>query len=277
MKVKVKLNYIAPDGVVLSEFDAICKTTSVKGMLDRKATIEFDCHGRMYWVLPNQEKTLSKSTLYLFFNFLATNPESNKYQLTIFNGQLQCIGTTFKNGNSASCPFNFESSIVDGVCIRDMQEEARPYIKLNQSGISGRFASEQVKDEFIKSTSIIEAINVERSLTDVSTSSGIALKDKIIIEYVAIHITSRDDKTLHSEFSMHQPNRHENVRERIQKMTGKKPNELGDVEEGFKTDDDVFLTRREAMDLHRQGRLLNRLDFRYGKADDKDMQSIYLW
>lgn len=105
----------------------------------------------------------------------------------------------------------------------------------------------------------------------------VVLKDKIVIEYVAIQITSRDDKTFYTEYSMHRPNRHENLKERIKKQTGKKPGELGDVVEGFKTDCGEFLDRREAMALYREGKLHNRLDFSFGKVDDKEMQSIYLW
>ena len=108
-------------------------------------------------------------------------------------------------------------------------------------------------------------------------AGNIALQDKIIIEYVAIRITSKDNKTFYSEYSMHQPNRHENLEECIKKQTGKKSEQLGVVEKGFKTDEGTFLTRREAMDIYRAGKLRNRLDFRYGEEDDKDMQSTYLW
>ena len=115
------------------------------------------------------------------------------------------------------------------------------------------------------------------AVIDTIAQKQIELKDKTIIEYVAIRIISRDDKTFYSEYSMHQPNRHENLKDKIKQLTGKKPGELGVVEEGFKTDEGKFLTRREAMDIYRAGNLRNRVDFKYGKPDDAEMQSIYLW
>lgn len=136
-----------------------------------------------------------------------------------------------------------------------------------------------VTDETKMTSEINEKIHEHSTVVVTENSFGrlVAIKDLVIIEYVAIRIIGRDDRTFYSEYSMHQPNRHESLRDRIKKITGKKPVELGVVEEGFKTDEGVFLTRRKAMDLYREGKLRNRLDFRYGKPDDKDMQSIYLW
>lgn len=112
---------------------------------------------------------------------------------------------------------------------------------------------------------------------DANTQRPVELKDKTIIEYVCIRIISRDDKTFYSEYSLHQPNRHEHLKDKIKNLTGKKPGQLGDVEEGFKTDEGKFLSRREAMDIYRAGNLCNRVDLKYGKPDDTEMQSIYLW
>ena len=277
-KVKVRLNYLAPDSVLLSEFDAICKDASIKGMLDKKATIEFDLNGKMYWVLPNQEKILANSSFYLFFNFLDIDANSNKYQLIVGKGVLENIIITTKNGYSTSVPFDFENTVFDGVCIKDMKEEDRSEIlKLKKPDIVDHLVDlrkENTKDFTIKSLADVIASNLNTSVSELPLAP---IEDKIIIEYVAIHITSRDNRTLHSEFSMHQPNRHESLRDHIKKMTGKKPSELGDVEEGFRTDEGVFLTRREAMNLYRKGKLCNRVKFTYGKPDDMDMQSIYLW
>lgn len=131
----------------------------------------------------------------------------------------------------------------------------------------------QIVKEFLS-----ELLNPPKAPAAINTNTQrpVELKDKTIIEYVCIRIISRGDKTFYSEYSMHQPNRHENLKDKIKQLTGKKPDQLGDVEEGFKTDEGKFLSRREAMDIYRAGNLRNRVDFTYGKPDDTEMQSIYL-
>jgi hypothetical protein len=113
----------------------------------------------------------------------------------------------------------------------------------------------------------------------ISTNAALSPFDQemVAIEYVAIKIISHDLKTTYSEYAMHQPNRHDDVRRHIKNVTGKLPQQMGTVQEGFKTDGGSFLTRQAAMDLHRSGRLMNSVKLQSYNASDKEMQSTYLW
>lgn len=105
-------------------------------------------------------------------------------------------------------------------------------------------------------------------------------KQKYLIKYVAIKVivTYRNGKVMHSEFSMHQPNRHENVHACIKQFCATHlANEEIELIEGFKTDCGKFLTRKEAMDLYREDKLYNGLRAEHRKPEIKEMQSIYLW
>jgi hypothetical protein len=292
MKVNVKLNYRMHDGVILSEFVAVCKDITVKKRIDQGASIYFDVNGKMFWSLKNGETLPSAHTGYFFFNFLDTNPNSSKYLLVVIGGELRILGSTNKDGSSSSVPFHYQNTVFNGVCYKDMKEEDRPVIpKLKNSEVSDRHADPQNKPVFTRSRPmVVEVEGAKSSLafnsiakdlrnaqTELTAGQIVDVSTRKTIDYVAIRITSRDDKTFYTEYSMHEPNRHENVKERIKKQTGKRPEELGTVEEGFKTYCGLFLNRKQAMDLFRQGKLRNRLDFRYGKPDDENMQSTYLW